>query len=62
MKNGKAPGSLDISVELVKHGPVTVLSEIFNKCLLEGQEIPVDWNSVLSTRKETKKYVRITGG
>lgn len=47
MKNGKAPGPGDIPVELVKYGPdilIEMLADIFNKCLMEGQNIPEDWN------------------
>lgn len=47
MKNGKAPGPGDIPIELVKYGPSILLerlAEIFNKCMLEGCEIPMDWN------------------
>jgi len=46
MKNGKAAGPGGIPIELVKHGPDILLEnlvEIYNKCLMEGDDIPNDW-------------------
>lgn len=46
-KNKKAAGPGDIPVELVKNGPDILLEEIvqvMNKCLIEGDDVPEDWN------------------
>lgn len=47
MKNSKAPGPGDIPIDLVKHSPdilIKMLVGIFNKILVDCQEIAEDWN------------------
>jgi len=47
MKNGKSSGPGNIPVELLKHGPEVMIEEItdiFNECFINGQDIPTDWN------------------
>ena len=46
-KNGKAAGPGNIPIELVKYGPDLLqenLANLFNKCLIDGDNIPEDWN------------------
>lgn len=46
-KNRKAAGPGDIPIELVKYGTdrlLEIIAEIYNKCLIEGHDIPEDWN------------------
>lgn len=46
MKNGKAAGPGGIPIELVKYGSdelVEKITELFNKCLINGDNIPRDW-------------------
>ena len=46
-KNGKASGPGNIPIELVKYSPdilIQILMLMFNKCLINGDNIPEDWN------------------
>ena len=46
-KNKKAAGPGDIPIELVKYGPTILLEEtvkVMNKCMIDGDDIPEDWN------------------
>lgn len=53
MKNGKSAGPGDIPVELIKHGPPLLwelLADLMNKCIIEGEDPPREWNlAYLST-------------
>lgn len=47
IKNGKAAGPGNIPIELVKYGPEVlheILVKIFNKCMINGEDVPEDWN------------------
>lgn len=51
-KNGKAAGPGNIPIELVKHGPKILhemVRDLFNRCLLNGDAIPEDWNMAYIT-------------
>lgn len=66
MKNGKAAGPGGIPIELIKSAPQKVkeiLSIIFNKCLLNQEEIPNEWKKSIITpifkkgnKNECKNY------
>ena len=46
-KTGKSAGPGNIPIELIKYGPdilLEIVANIFNKCLLHGDDIPEDWN------------------
>lgn len=70
IKNNKAPGPGNIPIELVKHAPtrlIEILQEIFNRCLIEREEIPTEWklgyiSSIYKkgSRTECKNYRGIT--
>jgi len=47
LKNGKAAGPGDIPNELIKNGPTILfelLTELCNKCMIEQEDIPNEWN------------------
>lgn len=47
MKNNKSPGPGDIPIELLKQAPDVLLEivvTLINKCLIEGNNIPEEWN------------------
>lgn len=46
-KNEKSAGPRNIRIELIKHGLdilIEILGDIFNKCLIEADDIPEEWN------------------
>lgn len=46
-KNKKSAGPGGIPIELIKYGPdilLEIVADIFNKCLIDGDNIPDDWN------------------